>query len=51
MKKAPCFAWIRGACALGDKCKFDHDPKGVPKLARAAGGGGGKARGREGCRA
>ena len=27
----PCYAWIRGECKLGDKCRYEHDPKGAPK--------------------
>ena len=29
--KMPCYAWIRGECKLGDKCRFEHDPKSAPK--------------------
>ena len=29
--KMPCYAWIRGDCKLGDKCRFEHDPKSAPK--------------------
>ena len=31
MTKMPCYAWIRGDCKLGDKCRFEHDPKSAPK--------------------
>ena len=31
MTKKPCYAWIRGECKLGDKCRFEHDPKSAPK--------------------
>ena len=27
--KMPCYAWIRGECKFGDKCRFEHDPKRV----------------------
>ena len=29
--KMPCYALIRGDCKLGDKCRFEHDPKSAPK--------------------
>ena len=29
--KMPCYAWIRGDCKLGGKCRFEHDPKSAPK--------------------
>ena len=29
--KMPCYAWIRGECKCGDKCRFEHDPKSAPK--------------------
>ena len=29
--KMPCYAWIRGDCKLGDKCRFEHDPEIAPK--------------------
>ena len=33
--KMPCYAWIRGECKLGDKCRFEHDPKSAPKCGGA----------------
>ena len=30
-EQVPCYAWIRGDCKLGDKCRFEHDPKSAPK--------------------
>ena len=30
-RKMPCYAWFRGECKLGDKCRFEHDPKSAPK--------------------
>ena len=29
--KMLCYAWIRGDCKLGDKCRFENDPKSAPK--------------------
>ena len=31
MTKMLCYAWIRGDCKLGDKCRSEHDPKSAPK--------------------
>ena len=31
----PRYAWIRGECKLGDKCRFEHDPEGAPKTGGA----------------
>ena len=31
----PCDAWICGECKLGDKCRFEHDPKSAPKCGGA----------------
>ena len=45
----PCYAWIRGECKLGDKCRFEHDPKSAPKTGGAddkGKGKGGKGKGR-----
>ena len=33
--KMPCYAWIRGRCKLGDKCRFEHDPKSAPRFGGA----------------
>ena len=41
--KMPCYAWIRGECKLGDKCRFEHDPEGAPKTRGADEKGKGKA--------
>ena len=47
--KMPCCAWIRGECKLGDKCRFEHDPKSAPKSGGAdEQGKGSKAKGKSG---
>ena len=47
--KMPCYAWIRGECKLGDKCRFEHDPKSAPKSGGAdEKGKGGKGKGKSG---
>ena len=33
--KMSCCAWTRGECKLGDKCRFEHDPKSAPKTGGA----------------
>ena len=45
----PCYAWIRGECKLGDKCRFEHDPKSAPKSGGAdEKGKGSKGKGKSG---
>ena len=47
--KMPCYAWIRGECKLGDKCRFEHDPKSAPKSRGAdEKGKGSKGKGKSG---
>ena len=47
--KMPCYAWIRGDCKLGDKCRFEHDPKSAAKSGGADGKGkGSKGKGKNG---
>ena len=49
MTKMPCYGWIRGDCKLGDKCRFEHDPKSAPKSCGAdEKGKGSKGKGKNG---
>ena len=47
--KMPCHAWIRGECKLVTKCRFEQDPKSVPKSGGAdEKGKGSKGKGKSG---
>ena len=46
--KMLCYAWIRGDCKLGDKCRFEQDPMSAPKSCGAEKGKNSKGKGKNG---